>query len=179
MKRIVALSVFLLCLVSSAAAQSPPLIVYPPGAYFITTPGPTTITYTATSITLSWSAPAPTPVPPMPVPPAPTPPPLPVLTGHVWALAFYDPTVILSAPQQAALTSLTLRTSSLLQDVDFHAHSIADPATSEWIAHITGKLPVLIFVQKGQSGVGVLDYQTALPGSEADILSLINKVRGK
>ena len=94
----------ILCLASTATAQSPPAIVYPAGAYTVTTLGPTTITYTAASVTFSWVVtPAPTPVPPGPVP-------VPVLTGHVWALAVYDPAVVLPAAQQAALNSATLLT---------------------------------------------------------------------
>ena len=69
--------------------------------------------------------------------------------------------------------------SGLKQDVDFQAHSVADSAVSSWIPLLTVKLPALIFVQKSPTGQGVLTYQAALPMSEADILTLINHVRGK
>jgi hypothetical protein len=166
----------LLCLASTATAQSPPVIVYPAGAYTITTPGPTTITYTAASVTFSWVV---TPAP-VPVPPAPTPVPVPVLTGHVWALAVYDPAVVLPAAQQAALNSATLKASALLQDVDVQPFKSTDGSIASWLPHLpkTG-LPALLFVQKSAAGTGELAYAVALPGSEADILSLVNKVRGK
>jgi len=166
----------LLCLASTATAQSPPVIVYPAGAYTVTTPGPTTITYTAASVTFSWVV---TPAP-VPVPPAPTPVPVPVLTGHVWALAVYDPAVVLPAAQQAALNSATLKASALLQDVDVQPFKSTDGSIASWLPHLpkTG-LPALLFVQKSTAGTGELAYAVALPGSEADILSLVNKLRGK
>ena len=143
----------------------------------------TSITWTETSVTFSWLAPnpnPPSPVPvPVPVPPAPVPTPVPVLSGHVWALAIYDPAVVLPAAQQAALWSPTLVASSLVQDVSFQAYSVADPAVSSWVPHLTVKPPALLFVQKSPAGQGVLAYQTALPASEAEILTLVHKVRGK
>ena len=164
----------ILCLDSTATAQSPPAIVYPAGAYTVTTPGPTTITYTAASVTFSWVVtPAPTPVPPGPVP-------VPVLTGHVWALAVYDPAVVLPAAQQAALNSATLKASALLQDVDVQPFKSTDVSVATWLPHLPKSgLPALLFVQKSAAGTGELAYAAALPGSEADILSLVNKVRGK
>ena len=169
----------ILCLASTATAQSPPAIVYPAGAYTVTTPGPTTVTYTDASVTFSWAvAPTPIPAPPAPTPPAPAP--VPVLTGHVWALAIYDPTVALPAAQQAALNSATLKASALLQDIDFQPFKSTDASIASWLPPVpkTG-LPALLFVQRSSSGKGTLGYAVALPGSEADILSLVNKVRGK
>jgi hypothetical protein len=169
----------ILCLTSTATAQSPPVIIYPAGAYTVTTPGPTTVTYTDASVTFSWAvAPTPIPAPPAPTPPAPAP--VPVLTGHVWALAIYDPTVALPAAQQAALNSATLKASALLQDVDVQPFKSTDVSVASWLPHLpkTG-LPALLFVQRSSSGQGELGYAVALPGSEADILSLVNKVRGK
>ena len=170
----VGLILSILCLASTATAQSPPAIVYPAGAYTVTTPGPTTITYTAASVTFSWVVtPAPTPVPPGPVP-------VPVLTGHVWALAVYDPAVVLPAAQQAALNSATLKASALLQDVDVQPFKSTDASVASWLPHLPASgLPALLFVQKSAVGTGTLAYAVALPGSEADILSLVNKVRGK
>ena len=166
----------ILCLASTATAQSPPAIVYPAGAYTVTTPGPTTITYTAASVTFSWVVtPAPTPVPPGPVPA-----PVPVLTGHVWALAVYDPAVVLPAAQQAALNSATLKASALLQDVDAQPFKSTDASVASRLPHLPKSgLPALLFIQKSAAGTGELAYAVALPGSEADILSLVNKVRGK
>ncbi len=164
----------ILSLASTATAQSPPAIVYPAGAYTVTTPGPTIITYTAASVTFSWVVtPAPTPVPPGPVP-------VPVLTGHVWALAVYDPAVVLPAAEQAALNSATLKASALLQDVDVQPFKSTDASVASWLPHLPKSgLPALLFVQKSAAGTGELAYAVALPGSEADILSLVNKVRGK
>lgn len=157
--------------------QSPPVIVYPAGTYSITTTGPTTITYTATSVTLSWAV-APGPVPPTPVPPAPAP--TPVLSGHVWALAIYDPAVALPTAQQAALTSPTLKAAALLQDVDIQPFKSNDPSVASWLPHLPKSgLPALLFVQRTAAGTGELAHAVALPASEADILSLVNKVRGK
>jgi hypothetical protein len=166
----------ILCLASTATAQSPPAIVYPAGAYTVTTPGPTTITYTAASVTFSWVVtPAPTPVPPGPVPV-----PVSVLTGHVWALAVYDPAVVLPAAQQAALNSATLKASALLQDVDAQPFKSTDASVASRLPHLPKSgLPALLFIQKSAAGTGELAYAVALPGSEADILSLVNKVRGK
>lgn len=160
---------------AAVRAQTPPVIVYPAGAYTITTPGPTSITWTATSVTFLWGA-----VTPVPVPPIPPPVPVPVLTGHVWALAIFDPAVTLPASQQAALTSLTLQASSLLLDVDFQAHKKTDTVVSSWLPHVPDSgLPALLFVQKDPTGKGVLAYTTAFPWSEAASLSLIKQVRGK
>ncbi len=166
----------ILCLASTAMAQSPPAIVYPAGAYTVTTPGPTTITYTAASVTFSWVVtPAPVPVPPGPVPVA-----VPLLTGHVWALAVYDPAVVLPAAQQAALNSATLKASALLHDVDVQPFKSTDASVASWLPHLPKSgLPALLFVQKSVAGTGELAYAVALPGSEVDILSLVNKVRGK
>ena len=122
----------ILCLTSTATAQSPPVIIYPAGAYTVTTPGPTTVTYTDASVTFSWAvAPTPIPAPPAPTPPAPAP--VPVLTGHVWALAIYDPTVALPAAQQAALNSATLKASALLQDVDVQPFKSTDVSVASWL----------------------------------------------
>lgn len=152
--------------------------MYPAGTYTITTSGPTTITQTATSITLSWG-------PPSPVPPVEPPPPVvttvdpPVLTGHVWALAIYDPDVALSDAQKKALSSFDSKAAGLLLDIDFQGWSVRDPSVSTWIPKITEKLPVLIFVQKGSSGIGQLVYQAPLPATSADIVALEKKARGK
>lgn len=170
----------LLGLACAASAQAPP-IVYPAGAYTVTTPGPTVVTYSASSVTLSWTVtPPPTPVPPAPTP---TPDPVPTLTGHVWALVIYDPAVPLTPVQTAALQSTTLRASSLLQDVDVQSFKSTDPSVASWRTSYTKTgLPAVLFVQKASSGQGVLGYGTTLLGSVAwdlDILSLVNQVRGK
>ena len=53
-------------------------------------------------------------------------------------------------------------------------------AFASWLPHLPKSgLPALLFVQKSAAGTGELAYAVALPGSEADILSLVNKVRGK
>ncbi len=165
----------LLGLACVASAQSPP-IVYPAGVYTVTTSGPTVITYSASSVTLTWTV-APTPTP---VPPAPTPEPVPTLTGHVWALVVYDPAVTLTTAQTAALNSTTLRASALLQDVDVQCFKSTDATVASWHTSYTKiGLPAILFVQKAPSGQGVLGYGATLPASEADILSLVSKVRGK
>ena len=152
-------------------------IVYPAGQYIVTTPAATTITQTATSITLSWE-PAPAPVPP--VPPAPVPTPVPVLTGHVWALAIYDPVATLPAAQQAALASATLAAGAQRLDVSFQPFKSTDASIASWIPHLpTTGLPALLFIRKTPAGLGELAYAVPLPSSETDILTLVNKVRGK
>ena len=159
---------------STASGQ---VIVYPAGQYLVTTPAATTITQTATSITLSWE---PTPAPVPPVPPAPVPMPVPVLTGHVWALAIYDPVATLPAAQQAALASATLAAGAQRLDVSFQPFKSTDASVASWIPHLpTTGLPALLFVQKTPAGLGELAYAVPLPGSEADILALVNKARGK
>jgi hypothetical protein len=177
-KRLLLLTCLAHLCAACAIAQSP-VIVYPAGVYQVTTPGPTTVTITSTSVTFSWGVTPvpPTPTPPVPVPPAPSP--IPILTGHVWALAIYDPDATLPAAQQLALISPTLQASALLKDVDFQSHPKADPIIASWIPHVTTGYPTLLLVQRDVSGKGVLAYSAALPGSEADILSLVNKVRGK
>jgi hypothetical protein len=171
---IFSVTVMLLSCMPMAVLADPPLITYPAGAYTITTPGPTTIAFTDTSVIFSWVVtPAPTPIPPGPVP-------VPVLIGHVWALAIYDPAIVLPAAQQAALNSATLKASALLQDIDVQPFKSTDATIASWIPRVpkTG-LPALLFVQKSTSGAGELVYAVALPASEADIMSLINKLRGK
>ena len=92
----------------------------------------------------------------------------------------YDPAVVLPAAQQAALNSATLKASALLQDVDVQPFKSTDRSIASWLPHLPKSgLPALLFVQKSAAGTGELAYAMALPGSEADILSLVNKVRGK
>lgn len=175
----------ILSLIVALVIAAQPPIVSPSGLYTVITPGPTVVTYTDTSVTFSWADPSPNPSPnpvppvPVPVPPAPSPVPVPVLTGRVWALAIYDPVVVLPAAQQAALWSPTLAKASLTQDVSFQAHSSKNSAVATWVPLITGKLPVLIFVQQDAAGKGTLEYQVPLPGTEAEILAVVNKIRGK
>ncbi len=174
------LSVLCLAATATAQAQSPPPIVYPAGAYTVTTPGPTTITYTADSVTFSWGPspvpPVPPPVPPPPPPPPPAPRPIPVLPGPVWALAIYDPAGALPP----VLSSSTLAPTALLSDVSFQPFKSTDASIASWVPHLPKSgLPALLFIQKSAAGKGELAYAAALPGSEADILAIVNKVRGK
>jgi len=95
-------------------------------------------------------------------------------------LAVYDPAVVLPAAQQAALNSATLKASALLQDVDAQPFKSTDASVASRLPHLPKSgLPALLFIQKSAAGTGELAYAVALPGSEADILSLVNKVRGK
>ena len=184
MSRICGFVLAIMC-ATNVYAQDP-VITYPSGLYAVgfTVPssffGPFIVIQTANSVTIQWNqGPSPTPNPPVPVPPAPTPAPIPVLTGHVWAMAIYDPSVTLPPAQQAALVSPTLQALSLLQDVDFQPHSLSDSTIASWVSRIVGKTPVLMFIQRSQTGQGVLAGQTPMPANETEILAMINKVRGK
>ena len=93
------------------------------------------------------------------------------------ALAIEDP----SQPHATYLDDQTLHASALLQDVDIQASKTTDPAAASWLPHLLGgSKSGLLFVTKDEkTGHGVLGYATVLPGSAADLLSLVNKVRGK
>jgi hypothetical protein len=155
-----------------------PSIVFPAGAYAITTAGPTNIVTTANSVTLSWGArPAPT---PLPEPPVPAPPPVPVLIGHVWAAAIYDPARVLPAAQRDLLFDENLRAKAFKEDVQFEAFECDDNRVSTWLAELPESgLPALLFIQQTESAAGRLAYATALPASTDKTLALIYKLRGK
>ena len=146
----------ILCLASTATAQSPPVIVYPAGAYTVTTPGPTTITYTAASVTFSWAV-APTPPRRQSAPAACS------RLLFLYSLAMFGPwrfmilAVCSPAAQQAAPNSATLKASALLQDVDVQPFKSTDVSVASWLPHLpkTG-LPALLFVQRSSAGQGEL-----------------------
>jgi hypothetical protein len=156
-----------------------PSVIFPAGAYAITTSGPTSIVTTANSVTLSWGAPGPAPAP-LPGPPVPAPSPVPVVTGHVWAAAIYDPGMALPAAQRDLLFDENLRAKALDEDVQFEAFEHDDSQVSTWLAELPRSgLPALLFVQQTESGAGRLVYSTALPESSDKALALIYKMRGK
>jgi hypothetical protein len=156
-----------------------PSVVFPAGAYAITTSGPTSIVTTANSVTLSWGVPGPAPAS-LSGPPVPAPAPVPVFNGHIWAAAIYDPEVALPAAQRDVLFDEDLRAKAFEQDVQFEAFGRDDSQVSTWLVELPRSgLPALLFVQQTESGAGRLVYRTALPESADKVLSLIYKLRGK
>ena len=173
-------AVLALALASSPARgqTAAPTITYPAGSYTLSFPSPVNIVTTANSITFSWGngpTPAPAPVPPAPVP---VPAPVPQLTGHVWAIALYDA----SKPVPPVASSATLKAALLdpAMDADWLPHASTDPAVVSWIPHVpTTGLPALLLVQRDATGVGKLMHAVPLPSSEADVIALMSKTRGK
>ena len=163
---------------STAHAQAAPTITYPAGTYTLTFPSGVTIVTTANSITFSWATPAPTPTPtpaPIPVPVPPAPAPVPTLTGHVWALAVYDP-----ASPNAVATSATLKASALELDVDWLPHAKNDAAVASWLpdADRVG-YPALLLIQTTAPGVGKAVYAVKLPASENEAMAILQQARGR
>ena len=165
---------------SVAYGQVQPTITYPAGSYTLNFPSPVQIVTTGTSVTFTWVTPAPpSPNPtPTPVPPAPTP--TPTVTGHAWVLALYDAAKPLTAAQQSALSSTTLKATALGLDMDWEPHPTTDPAVATWLSHVptTPGLPVLMVITKDAGGAAKVDHVTGLPGDEAQITALIRKLRG-
>lgn len=181
----------LLCLM--LAAQTPPVVTYPAGAYGLTftVPAPFAVpfavTQTSTSLTVTWGpAPAPGPTP-VPVPPAPTPPapPAPVVTvtGHVWVTAVYDYSALSGLPQ----AQLDLRTSTTISaalaapgmDANFREYDKANPAVATYLPPGC-PLPALLWIVKGPSGKGQLagGSPIPLPASEASVVAALATLRG-
>ncbi len=177
----------ILCLASTCEAQTPPVIVYPPGQYLVTTPAATSISWTGTSVTFSWAVATPTPRPPTPPAPTPNPPASPAPTPHIpqivgtlYVIQLVDgqPT-----PAQAAIASSTTIQPALSR---LNAHWYAWTTKSEeaacWLddhdVKATG-YPALLLVTANGAGNAVLSYITKLPDTEADILAIVQATRTK
>gem|GEM_PF-1432387 len=175
----------ILCLASTAAAQTPPVIVYPAGQYLVTTPAATSITWTGTSVTLSWAVATPTPNPPTPptpnppAPPAPTPH-IPQIVGTLYVIQLVDgaPT-----PAQAALaSSATLQPALTRLNAHWYAWTTKSAEAACWLddhdVKATG-YPALLLVTANGAGNAVLSYITKLPDTEADVLAIVQATRTK
>ncbi len=172
----------ILCLPSTAAAQTPPVIVYPAGQYFVTTPAATFVTWTDTSVTLSWAVATPKPNPPTPNPPVPPAPTthIPQIVGTLYVIQLVDgqPT-----PAQAAVaSSATIQPALSRLDAHWYAWTTKSAEAACWLddhdVKATG-YPALLLVTANGAGNAVLSYIIKLPDTEADVLAIIQATRTK
>ncbi len=172
----------ILCLASTAAAQTPPVIVYPAGQYLVTTPAATSVTWTDTSVTLSWAIATPKPNPPTPNPPLPPAPTthIPQIVGALYVIQLVDgqPT-----PAQAAVaSSATIQPALSRLDAHWYAWTTRSAEAACWLddhdVKATG-YPALLLVTANGAGNAVLSYIIKLPDTEANILAIVQATRTK
>jgi len=162
----------ILCLASTAAAQTPALIVYPAGQYLVTTPAATSITWTGTSVTLSWAVATPTPIPPRPNPPAPPAPTphVPQIVGTIYAIALSDGQ---KSPLEPDLKKLNAHWYSWTTQSNEAACWLEDKDVKA-----TG-YPALLLVTANAAGNAVLSYITKLPNTEDGVVAVLTAARTK
>ena len=189
-KRIFALLLLIFGVALTAWAQTPPVVVYPAGAYTVTTPDPTSIIWTATSITFSWG---PTPVPPAPpvppLPPVPPDPPSPIPSSGLRVLIIYESADLTKYPpaQTAILYDQSLRTyldsvSVLGPDMKTHEYRIWDKDVNLvgdsqlWKGAMSRSHPQLPWIVIAN---GVVGYEGPLPANTTDTIALVKKYEAK
>lgn len=176
-------------------------VVGPAGQYSIrvATDGPTTIVRGAGYIVIQWSGapvPTPSPVPDPPDPPKPTPTPTPTPTpdpkpivakGHLWVLYLYDEA---ATTQDEVATRAALSALADLKGLDARYMAIekgnakfgnyAKALTPADNAAVGAVLPtVLILDQIGDEKTSSVASTLIRPKSAADVLSAVQKLRGK
>lgn len=172
-----ALFLLLVCL-----AQIPVQVICPAGAYSITTPGPTSITYTATSVTFSWGALPPAPPPTPPTPPIP---PTPIADQGLRVLILYESGEISKYPPaqikiiyDQALRTFLDQTTVMGEDGKTHEYRIWDEHTplvsvaQRWkdaMARAHPQMPWIVISN------GVTGYEGPLPANTTDTIALIQK----
>jgi hypothetical protein len=177
----------ILSLASTAAAQTPPVIVYPAGQYLVTTPAATTITWTGTSVTLSWAVATPTPKPPTPPTPTPNPPAPPAPTPHIPQIVgtLYVIQLVDGAPtpaQAALASSATIQQALTKLNAHWYSWTTKSAEAACWLddhdVKATG-YPALLLVTANGAGNAVLSYIAKLPDTEADVLAIVQATRTK
>ena len=195
-KRVFALLLLICGVASTVGAQAPPMIVYPAGAYTVTTPEATSITWTATSITFWWGQaplppfPPPPPPPPVPpVPPVPTVPPSPIPSPGLRVLIIYESADLTKYPpaQTAILYDQSLRmyldsVSVLGPDLKTHEYRIWDKDVNLvgdsqlWKSAMSRSHPQLPWIVIAN---GVTGYEGPLPANTVDTIALVRKYEVK
>lgn len=166
----------MICLLGLSPVVNGQNVISPAGTYSFVTPTAVTITYGPNSLTFTWNvAPNPTPIPT----PDPTPPPvsvIPVLTGDVWALVVYED----GKPIPSATTGPSVAAAVIVNKINLIQSKSNDPSISTYSTDFKSVgVPAILFIQRTPTNVGKCVYKTALPSNEADLIILLNKIRGK